>query len=96
MTAAGAMGARRMMHQDRSVLEKKLAPGTLRRVASFARPYRKELTVFLLLTIVSSVIGVATPLLAGQVINEISLGGTVQMVLIIAAVIAGLAVLDAL
>ncbi len=96
MTAAGAMGARRMMHQDRSVLEKKLAPGTLRRVASFARPYRKELAVFLLLTIVSSVIGVATPLLAGQVINEISLGGTVKMVLIIAAVIAGLAVLDAL
>ncbi len=96
MTAAGAMGARRMMHQDRSVLEKKLAPGTLRRVASFARPYRKELAVFLLLTIVSSVIGVATPLLAGQVINEISLGGTVRMVLIIAGVIAGLAVLDAL
>ncbi|MGS0685287.1 ABC transporter ATP-binding protein [Nakamurella sp. GG22] len=96
MTAAGGMGARRMMHQDRSVLEKKLAPGTLRRVASFARPYRKELAVFLLLTIVSSVIGVATPLLAGQVINEISLGGTVRMVLIIAGVIAGLAVLDAL
>jgi ATP-binding cassette subfamily B protein len=85
-----------MMHQDRSVLEKKLAPGTLRRVASFARPYRKELTIFLLLTIVSSVIGVATPLLAGQVVNEISLGGTVRMVLILAGVIAGLAVLDAL
>lgn len=91
-----AGGARRMMHQDRSVLERKLAPGTLRRVASFARPYRKELAVFLLLTIVSSVIGVATPLLAGQVINEISRGGTVRMVLIIAGVIAGLAVFDAL
>ena len=95
MTSPGG-GARRMMHQDRSVLEKKLAPGTLRRVASFARPYRKELSVFLLLTVVSSVIGVATPLLAGQVVNEISRGGTVRVVLLLAGVIAGLAVLDAL
>ncbi len=91
-----AGGARRMMHQDRSVLEKKLAPGTLRRVAAFAGPYRRELTVFLLLTIVSSVIGVATPLLAGQVVNEISLGGTVRMVLVLAGIIAALAVVDAL
>ena len=51
---------------------KKLAPGTLRRVVSFAEPYRKELAIFLLLTIISSVIGVVTPLLAGDVINEIS------------------------
>ena len=96
MTGPGAMGARRMLHQDNSVLDKKLAPGTLRRVASFARPYRKELTIFLLLTIVSSVIGVATPLLAGDVINEISADGSVQVVVRLALVIAGLAVLDAL
>ena len=79
------------------MLNKKLTPGTLRRVASFAMPYRKELAVFLVLTIISSVIGVATPLLAGDVINEISGGnGTVAAVLRLAAVIAGLAVLDAL
>ena len=96
MTGPGAGGARRMMHQDRSVLDKKLTPGILRRVAAFARPYRRELTIFLLLTIVSSVIGVATPLLAGDVINEISAKGSVRVVLTLAAVIAGLAVLDAL
>ena len=96
MTGPSAGGARRMMHQDRSVLEKKLAPGTLRRVVSFAEPYRRELAIFLLLTIVSSVIGVATPLLAGDVINEISANGAVKVVLTLAAVIAGLAVLDAL
>src|SRR5450755_970466 len=96
MTGPGAGGARRMMHQDRSVLDKKLTPGILRRVAAFAEPYRKELAVFLLLTIVSSVIGVATPLLAGDVINEISAKGSARVVLTLAAVIAGLAVLDAL
>jgi ATP-binding cassette subfamily B protein len=85
------------MHQDRSVLNKKLAPGTLRRVVSFATPYRRELVVFLVLTIISSVIGVATPLLAGDVINVISSGnGTVAAVLRLAAIIAGLAVFDAL
>src|SRR6476469_5190449 len=94
MTRPGG-SAYRAMHQDRSVLNKKLTPGTLRRVVSFAKPYRKELAVFLVLTIISSVIGVATPLLAGDVINEISANGTVQVVLRLAAVIAGLAVLDA-
>ena len=97
MTGPGMGGVgRRMMHQDSSLANKKLAPGTIRRVVSFARPYRKELTIFLGLTIVSSVIGVATPLLAGQVINEISLGGTVRMVVLLAAAIAALAVADAL
>jgi ATP-binding cassette, subfamily B, bacterial len=94
MTRPGG-SAYRAMHQDRSVLNKKLTPGTLRRVVSFAKPYRKELAVFLVLTIISSVIGVATPLLAGDVINEISANGTVQAVLRLAAIIAGLAVLDA-
>jgi len=92
MAAAG----RRMMHQDSAMADKKLAPGTIRRVVSFAHPYRKELAVFLVLTIISSVIGVATPLLAGEVVNEITSNGTVKAVLLIAALIAGLAVLDAL
>ena len=91
----GAAG-RRMMHQDASMAGKKLAPGTIRRVVSFARPYRKELAVFLVLTVISSVIGVATPLLAGEVVNQITSNGTVRAVLLIAAVITGLAVLDAL
>ena len=96
MTRPGG-SAYRAMHQDRSVLNKKLAPGTLRRVVSFATPYRRELVVFLVLTIISSVIGVATPLLAGDVINVISSGsGTVAAVLRLAAIIAGLAVFDAL
>jgi ATP-binding cassette subfamily B protein len=92
---AGA-SAWRTMHQDSSVVEHKLAKGTLRRVVSFARPFRRELVIFLLLTVVSSVIGVLTPLLAGDVVNQISGNGTVQAVVRIALIIGGLAVLDAL
>jgi len=84
------------MHQDSSVVEHKLAKGTLRRVVSFARPFRRELAIFLLLTVISSVIGVLTPLLAGDVVNQISGDGTVQAVVRIALIIGGLAVLDAL
>ena len=99
MTRPGGMSgasAWRQMRQDSSVLDKKLAKGTLRRVASFATPYRKELVFFLLLTVISAVIGVATPLLAGQVINEISAQGSAGVVVRIAFIIAGLAVADAL
>ena len=91
---AGA-SAWRTMHQDSSVTQHKLAPGTLRRVVSFARPFRRELAVFLLLTVISSMIGVITPLLAGDVVNQISGNGTVRAVVSIALVIGGLAVLDA-
>jgi ATP-binding cassette subfamily B protein len=92
---AGA-SAWRAMHQDSSVVQHKLAPGTLRRVVSFARPFRRYLVVFLLLTVISSTIGVITPLLAGDVVNQISGHGTVRGVVIIALVIGGLAVIDAL
>jgi len=63
MTRPGGMsgaGAWRQMRQDSSVLDKKLAKGTLRRVASFATPYRKELTFFLLLTVITAVINAGT------------------------------------
>ncbi len=92
---AGA-SAWRTMYQDSSVVRHKLAPGTLRRVISFARPFRRELAIFLLLTVISSVIGVVTPLLAGDVVNQISGNGTVRVVVTLALIIGGLAVLDAL
>src|SRR5437868_8462478 len=44
---------------------------TLRRVAAFAKPHRSRVTLFLLLSVVMSVLAVATPVLAGQVVNAI-------------------------
>ncbi len=73
----------------------KVPPGTWRRVFRFARPYRRELLIFLLIITGSALIGVVTPVLAGRVVNEITRHGAVGAVIDIALVIAGLAVLDA-
>lgn len=70
---------------------------TLRRVTGFARPYRREIAVFLVAVILGAVIGVATPVLAGNVVNAIT-GGRPDaggVVVRLALLIAGLAVVDA-
>jgi ATP-binding cassette, subfamily B, bacterial len=91
-----AMAAMRSLRNDPSVATRKLPKGTVRRVVAFARPYRRDLTLFLLLVTGSSVIGVATPLLAGDIVNRIaSLTGTAGGVIRIALFIAALAVADA-
>jgi ATP-binding cassette, subfamily B, bacterial len=84
----------------RGELENRSVPrGTLRRIWRFAAPYRRLIVVFLLLTVVSAVIGVLTPLLAGRVVDAIvasvRLPDAVGIVLTLAGTIAGLAVLDA-
>ncbi|MDT7581334.1 MAG: hypothetical protein QOK35_2598 [Pseudonocardiales bacterium] len=76
-----------------------VAPGTVRRIWGFARAYRRMLLGFLLLTVVGSGIGVATPVLAGRVVNTIVAGGQVSAaaatVVGLAGGIAALAVLEA-
>jgi ATP-binding cassette subfamily B protein len=90
MRAMSSMGRR-----DRKVIEKQLPPGTWLRVFRFAKPYKLELLVFLALIIGDAVIGVLTPILAGRVVNEITRNGHVRVVVEIALLIAGLAVIDA-
>jgi ABC-type multidrug transport system fused ATPase/permease subunit len=74
---------------------KGLRKGTIRRVYSFAGPHRGKLAVFLVLTMISAVLAVSTPLLAGQVVNEIVGGGVVSTVVWLAVAIVGVAVADA-
>jgi len=73
--------------------------GTIRRIWTFARPYRRWLLAFLLFTVVSATVGVLTPVLAGSVVNTIVGGGEVSAaaatVVGLAAGIAGLAILEA-
>src|SRR5918994_2669866 len=87
-------GAARAAEAPRSV-----KPGTVGRIWDFARPYRGWLLAFLLLTVVGAGIGVATPVLAGRVVNAIVAGGQVSAaaatVLGLAGGIAALAVLEA-
>lgn len=69
--------------------------GTWRRVFGFAKPYRRDLLVFLLLVIGDALIGVATPVLAGRVVNDITRHAAAARVVDVAVVIAVLAVIDA-
>ena len=60
----------RGFRMDPSVTKQKLKPGTVRRIATYARPYRVLLAVFLLATAVDAVITVVNPLLLREIIDR--------------------------
>ncbi|MBW3640001.1 MAG: ABC transporter ATP-binding protein/permease [Actinobacteria bacterium] len=68
---------------------------TLLRISTFARPHRGRLLRFLVLTVVMAVLAVATPVLAGRVVNAIVEGDDPSVVYRLAALIAVIAVLEA-
>ncbi|BCJ77639.1 ABC transporter [Catellatospora sp. IY07-71] len=93
----------RSMRRGQSVENRKIGKLTARRILGFARPYRKEITIFLLTVVLAAVIGVVTPLLAGRVVNTIVpengaplAADAGRTVIVIALVIAALAVVSAL
>jgi len=96
MRSPGWEMLRSLSRRDQDVKDYKLAPGTARRIMAFARPYRFEISIFLLTVVLSAVIGVATPVFAGRVVNVITSGGDRMVVVWIAVAIAGLAVVDAM
>ena len=72
-----------------------LSKATLRRIGTFARPHRRRLVLFLILSVVSAVLAVATPTLAGRVVNTITDGGAEATVIRLAAIIGGIAIAEA-
>ncbi|WP_372504301.1 ABC transporter ATP-binding protein [Actinokineospora diospyrosa] len=68
---------------------------TLRRVAGFARPHRRRIGWFLLVSVLLSALAVATPVLAGRVVDAIVNHAEPRVVLWLAAVIALAAVVEA-
>ena len=68
---------------------------TLRRVGRFARHRRSTILAFLALATISAALGVASPVLAGRAVNAIVDREPVRTVVILAAVIAAIAILDA-
>ena len=68
---------------------------TIRRIGAFARPHRRALIAFLALSVVSAVLTVATPVLAGRVVDAIVDGRAQSTVLVLAGLIALIAILDA-
>ncbi|EJZ08836.1 ABC transporter--like protein [Mycolicibacterium vaccae ATCC 25954] len=67
----------------------------LGRIWRFAARHHRRLGVFVAVSVVGAVLTVATPLLAGRVVDEITGAGTVAVVVALAAVIAAVAVAEA-
>jgi ATP-binding cassette subfamily B protein len=81
--------------RDRSVTQRKLAPGTFRRIIQFAAPYRRELTIFLALILFDALIMVVNPLILRRIIDQGVAKGDTGLVTRLAMLVAGLAVIDA-
>ncbi len=87
----------RSMRRGQRVEKRKIGRATALRILSFAKPYRREITIFLVVIVLAAVVGVITPVLAGRVVNTITAGGPEagRNVIRIAFVIAALAVFSA-
>jgi ATP-binding cassette, subfamily B, bacterial len=96
--AGGGWTMLRSMRDRDEVAAHRLKRGTARRILAFAKPYHADIAVFLVTVVLAAVIGVATPVLAGYVVNAITRGGAEAgaTVVRLALLIAGLAVADAL
>ncbi|WP_138418447.1 ABC transporter ATP-binding protein [Sinomonas gamaensis] len=68
---------------------------TLKRVLAFAVPYRGRILVFILVSILAAVVSVATPVLAGQVVDAIVARSGLGPVAFFAVLIGLLAIADA-
>jgi len=73
---------------------KALSRGTVGRVAKFAKPHWRRLVVFLVLTVISAILAVSTPVLAGKVVDAIVGKHQASVVIWLAVLIAGLAIAD--
>ena len=83
------------MSSDQSVKHQKLKSGTLKRIFSFAAPYRKYLVIFIGTVIVDAVLVVATPLLLRSLVDDGVVPGRSDVVTKLAFIVALLAIADA-
>jgi ATP-binding cassette subfamily B protein len=81
--------------RDSSITRQRLKPGTVRRIASYARPYRGHLILFLIATSIDAMIIVAVPLLLRALIDNGIERKDTEVVLAIAAAVAAIALVDA-
>ena len=95
MTMQTQWHAMRAFTRDPSVTKQRLKPGTVRRIAGYARPHRLDLAIFLLAAALDAVITVLYPVLLGLVIDKGIIPKRTDVVLTIAAIVAGLAIFDA-
>jgi ATP-binding cassette subfamily B protein len=85
----------RSMTADPSVKEQKLKPGTVKRILSFARPYRTNIIVYLATVVVDAGLVVATPLLLKRLIDDGVIPKDASVVTNLAILVGLIAIADA-
>ncbi|WP_425577038.1 ABC transporter ATP-binding protein [Nocardioides marinquilinus] len=93
MYSSGA--AWRHLRTDRSTVETKVAPGTVKRVVGFARPHRRLIAIFLAITVVDAGMVVVTPLLVQRIVDDGIIAGDTRLVTLLALAMAGAALFSA-
>lgn len=85
----------RSMTADPSVKQQKLKAGTVKRIFTFAKPYRLSIWIFLFTVVIDAALIVATPLLLRQLIDEGVIPKDSELVTRLAIYVGLLAVADA-
>ncbi|MEI7549130.1 MAG: ABC transporter ATP-binding protein [Actinomycetes bacterium] len=85
----------RALTQDNSVKDKKLTKGTLKRIGSFATPYRSSMAIYLSTVVIESILIIITPLVLRELIDEGVLKQDASLVTSLALLVGGLAIFDA-
>lgn len=85
----------RSMTADPSLKSQKLKSGTLKRIFTYAKPYKKYITFFLATVVIDAVLIVSTPLLLRRLIDQGVIPKNGALVTELALIVGGLAVLDA-
>jgi ATP-binding cassette, subfamily B, bacterial len=85
----------RSFRQDPTVTKQKLKPGTVRRIVGYAKPYKLYLSLFLVATVLDSLITVVNPLLLRVIIDRGILGHREAIVIGVAIAVAVVAAFDA-
>ncbi len=90
----GGGSGMRTFRQDSSITKQRLHRGTVRRILGFARPYKAQLAVFLVLIALNAAAGAVTPLLFKALIDDGITAGRIDVVVRIALVVALLALVS--
>ncbi len=86
----------RSFSKDPSVRDHRLRSGTARRVARYGRPFGRDITAYLVLTVVAGVLVTAVPLLLQRIIDDGVVPQARDVVVRLGLLVAAIAVLESL
>ncbi|MGA9148770.1 MAG: ABC transporter ATP-binding protein [Candidatus Nanopelagicales bacterium] len=92
----GPWSTLRSYTRDPSVKEKKLAPGTVRRILSYATPYKLIISFFIVTLVLDALLVVAQPLLFKRIVDQGITPGDAAVVTWCAILLVVVALLDAI